>query len=267
MPTDLNPLQSNIDNSQSAYDEALANRRNPIDLYNEAVSSLGGNEIRQNVGNLRKQILDTENLLNGVEGSVQGRTSGSLVTEAQRQRLTNLERAPIAGQYNKFASNLSSEQSALNEVLGLASNQTNLTMAGEDRAIEALLSTLNANKEKYNTAKEQNQWEDENKKWWEQFNANKAAADRQFAESQRQFNINQGNIQTQINSNNRALKAQDIISSIPNLGTSGNGDYNAWGNAVEKLRAAGYSEGEITSMNNYLASRFGSNQDKAYFGV
>lgn len=264
---DLNPLQQSVDQSQAAYTGALAKRKNPLDLYNEAVSSLGGNEIRTNVGNLRKQILDTENLLNAVEGSVKGRTSGSLVTEAQRQRITNLEREPIAGQYNKFSGDYANESQNLSSVLGQASQNTNLGMAGEQQQIESLLAALTGSQSKYDTSVAANTREDENKKWWDTFNTNKAASDRAFAESQRQFNVNQGNVATTNNANARALKAQDIISSIANKGTSGNGDYNAWGKAVDQLRADKYSEGEINSMNGYLAARFGSNADKKYFGV
>src|SRR5215207_9833413 len=59
---------------QGAISKFEASRRNPLDIYNEAVGQLGVGDVRTRVQNLRNQLLNTENLLNGVDGSVTGRT-------------------------------------------------------------------------------------------------------------------------------------------------------------------------------------------------
>lgn len=246
-------------NSQEALAElqALQNSaQNPLDVYNQQQQAFGVGDVRQRVGSIRNTLLNTENALNQVDPSVTGRTSGSLVTEAQRQRLVNLERQPLAAQYGQQQGALSNEQATLSDLLGQAANQSNMIFQGQQQKIGNAKDIYQAL-----TAREAEQ-------------RRQAEADRAFALQQQQFEEQKRQAlaaarqsAASSNSNNRALKAQDIISSFRNNGTSGNGDYTAWGNAVEALRKAGYSEGEITSMNNYLASRFGSNNDKAYFGV
>jgi hypothetical protein len=74
---------------------------------------LGVPEIRNNVAGLRTTVANTTNALNNVDPSVTGRTSGSLVTEAQRQRLVNMERAPIASELQNESGNLNTQNQIL----------------------------------------------------------------------------------------------------------------------------------------------------------
>ena len=113
-------------------------QQNPLSLYNEAQAKLGVPEVRGRVSGLRKQVLDTENLLNAVEGSVTGRTQGSLVTEAQRQRLTALERQPLAGQASQFQGALTNEGATLADLMGQASTSANLGYEGQKTKEEGL---------------------------------------------------------------------------------------------------------------------------------
>lgn len=55
----------------------------------------GVDELRQRVSGLRKGIIDTENAIEGVGDNVLGRTSGSLVSQAQVDRLTQKEQEPL----------------------------------------------------------------------------------------------------------------------------------------------------------------------------
>lgn len=123
------PNQSSAD-IQSAFSKFQASKKNPLDVYNDAVNQLGVGDVRTRVQNLRTQLLNTENLLNGVDGSVTGRTQGSLVTEAQRQRLVNLERAPIMQDYGKMSGSLNNENATLSDLLGQAQSQSQLAVQG-----------------------------------------------------------------------------------------------------------------------------------------
>lgn len=96
----------------AAYDK---NRKSSADIMNEAMKQYGVPEIRGNVANLRTTIANTENALNAVDPSVTGRTSRSLVTEAQRSRIVNNERAPIAEQLTGQGRALSTESANLTE--------------------------------------------------------------------------------------------------------------------------------------------------------
>jgi len=111
-----------------------ANRKNSVDVLNSAMAQYGVPEIRSRVAGLRTTLTNTENALNNVDPSVTGRTQGSLVTEAQRQKQVANERAPIAQQYGQQQSALSNESADLTDSLNaaktLADSQINDYNAG-----------------------------------------------------------------------------------------------------------------------------------------
>lgn len=106
-----------------------AKRKGSNDVLTEAMKSYGIPEIRSRVSGLRTTLSNTENALNAVDPSVTGRTQGSLVTEAQRQRQVVNERAPIAQQYGQQSQALATESAnqgdALQAAKLLAENQIN----------------------------------------------------------------------------------------------------------------------------------------------
>lgn len=110
----------------AAYDQ---NKVTSESALNDALKQYGIPEIRQNVAGLRTTVANTTNALKSVDPSVTGRTQGSLVTEAQRQRQVNTERAPIADQLGTFSGQLNDSERNLNEATGqanqLASNKVN----------------------------------------------------------------------------------------------------------------------------------------------
>jgi len=130
--------QASAGQAEADYLSYLRGIENPLDTYNKAVTSLGIPDVRASVQSLRKQILDSENLLNQVEGSVTGRTQGSLVTEAQRQRLVAQERQPIAEQAQKSYGALGTESANLQDLLGQATNQVSLAQQGFQQKAEPL---------------------------------------------------------------------------------------------------------------------------------
>lgn len=106
------PTSAEIAQQLAAYD---SNRKSSADVLNEAMSKYGVPEIRTRVSGLRTTLGNTENALNAVDPSVTGRTSRSLVTEAQRSRIVNKEREPIAAQYGQQSRALGNESANLSE--------------------------------------------------------------------------------------------------------------------------------------------------------
>jgi len=149
------------------------NRRSSQDILGEAEGRLGLPSAQQRLVGLRSAIGNTENLLRGVEGSVTGRTQGSLVTEAQRQRLVNLERQPISDDFREQSRALEGEQSNLSELTGRAMQQAQLGM-GEQSSREQYLKSI------YDTLFGRETAEKEEKRWWEDFNRRKMESDRTF---------------------------------------------------------------------------------------
>jgi len=150
---DLASLENEVVNAENEYSTFQSQRKNPIDLLNEAGATLGLPEVRTRVSSLRKSVLDTENLLNSVEGSVKGRTSGSLVTEAQRQRLTNMEREPIYNEYKGLAGNLDNESANLSDLTSQATTLTELGMKGQDQQGESYQTKITSKKDALTRAK------------------------------------------------------------------------------------------------------------------
>ena len=117
-----------------------ARRVNSVDVLNDAMSKYGVPEIRKRVSGLRTTLSNTESALNAVDPSVTGRTQGSLVTEAQRQRQVANERAPIAEQYGQQSRALGDETSNLSEQLQAAQLLAQNRVGDYDRGRTALQS-------------------------------------------------------------------------------------------------------------------------------
>jgi len=174
----LQDLNAQIGAATSELSQFQATQKNPLQLLNEAQATLGIPEVRTRVSSLRKSLLDTENLLAGVEGSVQGRTQGSLVTEAQRQRLTNLERQPVAEQLGKFQGAYGMETGNLSDLMGQASQSAQLGIEGQRQKETAIKTKLGGLESSYERLSKE-----------EAARLAREQADREFAESQRKTNI------------------------------------------------------------------------------
>lgn len=106
------PASANLAKKLAQYD---ANKKSSADILNESMAQYGIPEIRGRVSGLRTTLSNTESALNNVDPSVTGRTSRSLVTEAQRQAIVNKERQPIAQQYGDQSKALTTESANLND--------------------------------------------------------------------------------------------------------------------------------------------------------
>lgn len=176
---------------------------NPLDLYNKQVTDLGVGDVRGRVSNLSNTLLNTENALNQVEPSVTGRTQGSLVTEAQRQRLVNLERQPIAKQYGQIAQQYQNEQTNLRDLLGQASQISSLGYQGEQQKLANLQNTYQTSLEAERYARQQ-QIEADQREWERQ----QALWQRQFAERQ----LSQQAALSRAASGSRSISGEDRLS-------------------------------------------------------
>lgn len=185
-------------------------RKNPYDILAEQKKKLGVDDVNSRVGKLRTAIINTENLLEGVDDSVTGRTSGTLTTDAARSRIVNLERQPVAKTLATQQSGLSAEQANLEALTSQAMQGAQLQYQG-DSDQETFLSNL------YNTlfGKEQ---ADEERRRYEQDRADKLAE----AEKQR--------------------KAAAQLAAITSGGGGGGGSSAAGGGATDPLQQAAYND-------------------------
>lgn len=185
-------------------------RKNPYDILAEQKTKLGVDDVNGRVGKLRTSIINTENLLEGVDDSVTGRTSGTLTTDAARSRIVNLERQPVAKTLSTQQSGLSAEQANLEAITNQAMQGAQLQYQG-DSDQETFLSNL------YNTlfGKEQ---ADEERRRYEQDRADK------LAEAERQ------------------RKAAASLAWAQGGGGGGGGSTAAGGGATDPLQQAAYND-------------------------
>jgi len=115
---------------------------NPTEVYNTVTAQLGIPDARARVQGLQTQLLNSENAIKAVDPSVTGRTSGSLVTEAQRQRLVNMEREPLVGAYNDQSKSFGIQQDALKSLLGEADTKIGLAESGYKNKRQSLADQL-----------------------------------------------------------------------------------------------------------------------------
>lgn len=108
-------------------------RRKPQDVLAEQENKLGVSGVRQRQAGLRGAIQNTENLLKQVDPSVTGRTSGSLVSEAQRTKMVANERAPIADQFSEQSRALEGETANLSDLSSSARTAAQLAISADDQ--------------------------------------------------------------------------------------------------------------------------------------
>jgi hypothetical protein len=214
---DVGTLASQI----SALDQGY----NPADVYNKVTTQLGIPDARTRVQALQSNLLNTENAIRAVDPNVTARTSGSLVTEAQRGHLVNMERAPLTDTYNQQNQAYGTEQGNLNELGRQADTQVGLAESTYKNKRQSLADQLQL-------AIKQ-----------EEMRRSKEEADRTFAENQRQFNVgNSTKLATSGGSSSGAQvnPAQDFLNYIANQfkATGGQGNkktsrqtQDAWANA------------------------------------
>jgi len=157
------PAQAVNTNSSQALTGELntfdQNAQNPIDVYNSALNKLGITDARTRVTDLRKSLVDNQNLLDNLSGNIQQRTSGALVTESQRQRLQSTEAAPIAEMGNKLNQQFGLAQGDYQGIMGEGRTQADLTISGQSSKRNALLDRLKIAIDNEDNIEKKRQWQ------------------------------------------------------------------------------------------------------------
>lgn len=211
---DVNALASQI----SALDQGY----NPTDTYNKITTQLGIPDARTRVQALQSNLLNTENAIRAVDPNVTARTSGSLVTEAQRGRLVNMEKAPLTDTYSQQNQAYGTEQNNLGQLNTQAQQQASLAESSYKNKRQSLADQLSTALKQQDDAQR------------------KAEADRAFAENQRQFNVSSAQKASGSGGGAQVNPAQDFLNYIAGQfkATGGQGNsktsrqtQDAWANA------------------------------------
>jgi len=175
---------SQVDTLTSQLGTMDSNAQNPVDVYNAALEKLGISDARTRVTAMRQALIDNQNLLAALPGNVQQRTSNSVVTEAQRQRLVASEGAPISNQGNQINQQLGTAQADQADILNQGKTQTDLTLQGQSTQRQALLDRLKLAIDSSNNVEQKRRWQAEYDRQIAQDRQSQANADRTFQAAQ-----------------------------------------------------------------------------------
>lgn len=163
-------------------------RKGAGDYYSEAQKELGVGDAQTRSNDLLGLVRNTEKQLQGVGESVAGRTRGNLVTEAQRARLQSLEERPIAEQLGGLQTSYGDSQTNYRDLLSQAGTRAGMSYQTDSDRASALQNTYNNLFQQEQASAEEAARKREEDRWLKQFESERQAEARQFAEMQRQFN-------------------------------------------------------------------------------
>lgn len=168
--------------SQDAFNQLStfqSSRRKPTDILKESQTRLGLPSAEQRKVGLRGAISNTENLLKGVDPSVTGRTAGTFTGEAQRNRLVQLERAPLADQFTEQSRALEGETANVADLNARALTEAQLALSSQDKQENDLRGIYDILIAREQAAEEKRRYEEQQRLAREQEAASRAAASAQ----------------------------------------------------------------------------------------
>lgn len=158
----------------SQYQTFQQKRSKPEDYVKKYTSELGVDQAKERVKSARTAIRSTEDTISGIPDSVAGRTSGSLVTDSQRNRLVQNEVAPLQDVLRTQNAGYGDATSDFNTLNSDLERRVGLALQGDDTQANTLLQLFQAASDAEKQAEAVRQ-----------FNAQMAEQQRQFNESQR----------------------------------------------------------------------------------
>lgn len=128
--------------NQEAYLTALSGRSNLEDYYKQLRSEKGLDTTEALMKNLEGQQVDVTKLLSALPESVNQRTTGRLVTEAQRRQIEASERSPLTSQLQSILDSLTKATAGYGTANQAIQNALTLRTTQEDRALAPVKASL-----------------------------------------------------------------------------------------------------------------------------
>lgn len=167
------------------YNDFSKSRLKPEDYIKKYSDELGVNAARDSVLGARTAIRATEDTIAAAPAGVAGRTSGSLVTEAQRNRLVQNEVAPLQDVLRGQSSSLQTAQADYSDLQGTAAQRAQMGFQGDETKAKTLMDLYNAAAQKEKEEEERRRWEAELREQQRQFDQQMAQMKRQAEQALR----------------------------------------------------------------------------------
>jgi hypothetical protein len=138
---------SKMSENQSKYLEMLANRPSEAELYNKYAEEIGLAESMNTVASLNKTVMDLEKKIADIEPMITQRAKDFVITEAQRQRMTNAEEKPLRDQYLEAARQQNYAEVGLGNKRSLLETRMKYANSAYDNQLKALEKAIAFDKE------------------------------------------------------------------------------------------------------------------------
>jgi len=241
-------LAGTTNSGQAAQDITTFNKTAPTtgNILSAFDTQYGVDAARNRVGELRKSVMNAEDLVRNVDDNVFARTSNALVSDSQRARLTAGEKDPLLKQLD--ITNRSFDL-ASGDLQG-AQEQSNRFSGAEIGDISTMRQSLS---ERLTTTQQREaaeaaarQQEEENRRWWENFNTQKAQFEQDMAIKRRSLDAqiaaskaSTNNLLAQI----KAMQQPAPAKSLPTVAAPvANRTINANGGSVGQRQAASFEQ-------------------------
>lgn len=144
----------------SQYDTFQKSRVKPEDYVKRYSTDLGVEDAKSRVKSARSAIKSTEDTIAATPDSVSGRTSGSLVTDSQRNRLVQNEVAPMNEVLRTQGNNYSEASGDLNTLNTDLNRKVDLSLNADDTQANTLMQLYAAALESEKAAEAKRQFEE-----------------------------------------------------------------------------------------------------------
>lgn len=144
----------------SQYDSFQKSRVKPEDYVKRYSTDLGVEDAKTRVKSARSAIRSTEDTIAATPDSVSGRTSGSLVTDSQRNRLVQNEIAPMNEVLRTQGNNYSEASGDLNTLNTDLNRKVDLALNADDTQANTLMQLYAAALESEKAAEAKRQFEE-----------------------------------------------------------------------------------------------------------
>jgi hypothetical protein len=125
-------LEVPIDKSLEEYVMFLRNQKNPLDVYTQLEESAGLPGMKTTASTLRGQIGNLEDTIKRVDPMIAGTTRESLITEAQRGRMSTAEKKPLLERLGEFTTGLGRISEGITAAESGIGTKTNLFLQGQE---------------------------------------------------------------------------------------------------------------------------------------
>jgi len=165
----------------SQYQAFQKKRVKPEDYVKRYSTDLGVDDAKARVAGARTAIRATEDTITAAPDSVAGRTSGSLVTDAQRNRLVQNEVAPLQEMMRTQSNAYSDANQGLSELSDTLDKRVAYDLQSDETQANSLLTLFQAASESEKQKEAVRQWKAQLAENKRQFNESQKAAERQSA--------------------------------------------------------------------------------------